>query len=213
MASVIRGVNYIYLYMKLLDGGFGTTLRDHFGNDCNVLWSLRPLINQDYDKIKACHQAFIDAGSDIIITGNYTCTPYYLENAGIPKKNMASYIDTFGRLAKEVKESNPKITVAGSIPPYSESYSPSTASKDELVQYYCDTITYLNKYVDFFIAETISSTREATCIHRTMKWFGKKIYMSFCIQEDGETLLDGTNLYDFSRLDIIHPFSFQKWTL
>lgn len=178
--------------MKLLDGGFSTMLRDNF----NVQWSLSALINQEYDKIKSYYQAFIDAGSDIIITGNYTCTPYYLENAGIPKKNMASYIDTFGRLAQEVKVNNSHVRIAGSIPPFSENTT-STVSNDQLVQYYCDVVMYLNKYVNFFIAETISSSREATCLYRVLKWFGKKIYLSFCIQEDGETLLDGTSLYDF----------------
>jgi len=62
--------------MKLLDGGFGTTLRDTFNNEDTTIWSLRPLIDGNYRVYTNCNQLFIDAGCDIITTANYCATPY-----------------------------------------------------------------------------------------------------------------------------------------
>ena len=76
--------------MKILDGGFGTTLRDTFNNDDTTIWSLRPLIDGNYQVYTNCYQLFIDAGCDIITTANYCATPYYLNKyqSQNPDKNM-----------------------------------------------------------------------------------------------------------------------------
>ena len=63
--------------MKIIDGGFGTTLRDIFCNKSTDIWSLSPLIKGNKCMYSKCHQIFIDAGSDVIITANYCATPYY----------------------------------------------------------------------------------------------------------------------------------------
>ena len=193
--------------MKILDGGFGTTLRDNFGIRDTEVWSLRPIIDGNYDLVKRCHQLHIEAGCHVIITGNYCATPYYLEKIGGDEQLLPEYISKIGEIANNLKKDHP-IEIAGSIPPYSESYNPNKeTSENQLQSHYLTTFNNLNPYVDFFIAETIASSREAKLIYQAYQTYQnqildknndipKPLYLSFCIKSDGITLLDETTLVE-----------------
>jgi S-methylmethionine-dependent homocysteine/selenocysteine methylase len=180
--------------VQILDGGFGTTLRDHYGNKDNVIWSLRPLIDSRPELFYNCHQSFIDAGCDIITTGNYCATPYYM--AKIADKalssDLKSYITQAGTIASECAKQNKRISVAGSIPPYGESYTPACISDDNLTDHYRTTAQCLHDHCDFYLAETIASRHEAILIYRAVR--NKPLFLSFTVKDDGVSLLDGTNI-------------------
>ncbi len=154
--------------MKIIDGGFGTTLRDIFGNKSTDLWSLSPLINGEKDVYRKCHQMFIDAGSDVIITANYCATPHYFKKSGLDTSKIGDYIKECGCIAQDLKLTNVNLEIAGSIPPYGESYNPDKLTEDsKLIEHYTVTINCLADYIDYYFAETIASSREAILIYLT----------------------------------------------
>ena len=186
--------------MKILDGGFGTTLRDYFHNTDTTIWSLRPLINGNKDVYYKCHKLFTDIGCHIITTSNYCATPYYFKKANLDVCEIDKCIRTCGEIAYSFKEKDSKLSIAGSVPPYGESYCPNIAIDDKhLEEHYNQTFSNLKHFIDFYLAETISSLREAKLIVNTFQKgdYDKPLYLSFCIKEDGVTLLDGNNIYSF----------------
>ena len=81
--------------VKLLDGGMGREIKKNLRNFDPVLWSASALIEAP-DLVIKTHRKFIDAGSDIITTNNYTCVPYVLK-----QKNI---LDQFEFLSKKAGE-------------------------------------------------------------------------------------------------------------
>lgn len=183
-------------HVQILDGGFGTTLRDHYDNKDKVIWSLRPLVDNQPELFYNCHQSFIDAGCDVITTGNYCATPYYMDKIA-SGSNLKSYITQAGTIARECARHNTKISVAGCIPPYGESYSPACVSDKNLTDHYQTTAQCLHDHCDFYLAETIASHREAILIYQAVR--NKPLYLSFSVKDDGVSLLDGSNIYTVLR--------------
>lgn len=182
--------------MKILDGGFGTTLRDTFNYDDTHIWSLAPLLDKNPDIYLKCHQLFVDAGANIITTANYSTTPYYLDKGCIKQAYLKEAITKLGELAQQVKITNHNsIEIAGCIPPYGESYAPKSIVSDEILSdFYQTTATCLANNCDFYLAETIASEREAILLTNSLQKYNKPIYLSFCIDSDGKSLLDGSLL-------------------
>lgn len=188
--------------MKILDGGFGTNLRDKYGNVDVKVWSLRPLVDGKIDTFRNCHIDFINAGCDVITTGNYCATPYYIDKLDNTVLDVKDYITLSGVIANELKSTH-NIEVAGCIPPYGESYSTNVSYSDQaLYDHYNTTARCLYDYVDFYLAETITSKREAELIFLATKQYNKPLYLSFCVQDNGINLLDGTSIFPFLDLDV-----------
>ncbi len=190
--------------MKLLDGGFGTTLRDQFGVDDTNVWSLRPIVDGNYHLFNKCHQLYINAGCDIITTGNYSATPYYLQKGNLDQTLLPDYIKKCGDIAHQLKIENKhkhKFQIAGCLPPYGESYQHNSLFRaQDIIDHFKITATQLYDTCDFYLAETIASQRDAVLISNTLYNYHKPLYISFCVKPDGETLLDGTSIKDTLRL-------------
>ncbi len=103
--------------MKLLDGGFGTTLKSHFGVEETDIGSLQPIVDGQHDIFTKCHQLFLDAGCEIITTGNYKATPHYLTLEGLSTTLLPEYLKKIGEIAFQLKSTNPKTKIAGCLPP------------------------------------------------------------------------------------------------
>ena len=57
----------------ILDGGGGQTLLDLGLKPLGALWSATALIDEKYNHlVTKMHQQFIDAGSDLIVTNNFS---------------------------------------------------------------------------------------------------------------------------------------------
>ena len=182
--------------MRILDGGMGTILHDRFNNHDRVLWSLKPYFDKKENIIKA-HQLFLDNGADIIITNNYCATSYYLKKGKINLNLLPEIISNIGLLAKQSIKNYKNKKIFGSIPPYSESYNTKVKfSKNDINKHYYITYSNLNKYVDKFIFETVSSLNELYIILEFINKYGinDKTYISFCVNKTGKELLDKSNL-------------------
>ncbi len=143
----------------LADGATGTTL---FANglvsgDAPELW------NADQpDKIRALHQGFVDAGSDIILTNSFGGTRHRL------KLHAAEHrVVELNRLAAEIAcevsgGANRRLIVGGSVGPTGELFEPlGTLTHEDAVEAFAEQIRGLKQGgADLAWIETMSSPEE-----------------------------------------------------
>ena len=63
----------------ILDGGMGREIKKRLHNFDPILWSASALLNHQ-KIVKDIHKEFLNAGSTIITTNNYTVVPYVLKS-------------------------------------------------------------------------------------------------------------------------------------
>ena len=146
--------------LTILDGGMGGELIRR-GFPSGGLWSAKALVEKP-EVVRAVHEDYVKAGARVIITNSYSTVPSYLA-----KENMQSrYVELTSiaaRLAREVADADATgVQVAGCLPPLSESYRPDLVPDDETSRpIYAEIVKALSANVDLYIAETMSSVREA----------------------------------------------------
>lgn len=150
--------------VMLLDGGTGEELFARGLPDDRKIWSATALVHeQHHELLKEVHTAFLTAGSDYVTCNNYGVTP----GVGFSDNDIVRLAAVAGRLAREACEqwktaSRQKKQVCGSLPPLLESYRADKVPKfDEGVRLYAMIARALGPYVDCYLAETLSSVKEA----------------------------------------------------
>jgi len=173
--------------IKILDGGLSCDLflngnvdKQKMNND--PLWVGRVLL-ENPEEIRDSHIRFIEAGSDVIITGSYQCSiEGFVKHAGLSKEDAAKLIGSSADIAREAislsNTTNP-IEVAASISPYG-------ATLHDLSEYsgtYIDSVTseflqdfhsvnidiFLQRGVKLFAIETMPALKEAVAALKNLK--------------------------------------------
>ncbi len=143
----------------LLDGATGTNLfaMGLESGEAPELWNLSAP-----DKIRALHNGFIEAGSDLILTNSFGGSRYRLKlheaQGRVRELNMAA-----ARIARECADAAGRpVVVAGSVGPTGEILQPvGTLSHEDAVAAFREQIAALMEGgVDVVWAETISSEEE-----------------------------------------------------
>lgn len=143
----------------LLDGAMGTMLMDAGldSNDPPELWN----VNQP-EKVKAIHQAYVEAGSQIFLTNTFGGTSFRLDSHGLADRTVELNAAA-GKIAREVAEAADwEILVAGSIGPSGQLFEPmGTLTMESAVQSFREQATGLAEGgVDLFWIETMSDLDE-----------------------------------------------------
>lgn len=153
----------------LLDGGMGRELQARGLAPIGGAWSAEALIH-DQDAVEEVHNAFLEAGADIITTNTYAVVPSLLKRVdlegGLPKLlSMACF------LAQEARNIiNLKARIAVSLPPLQMSYRPDLAgSLEEMIPIYEDIVHATAGTADLFLGETLSTSLEAVAIGEAVK--------------------------------------------
>lgn len=173
--------------LSILDGGLSETLFRMGVPDDRKIWSARALVEEKYHgTVMKAHQQFITSGAEIVTTANYAATPYVLKSAGLEKR-FAALVEIAGKLARQaVEKAGSNTLVAGCIPPLVESYRPDLVmdfkDAEPQLMIICKS---LDPYVDFFLAETQSSIQESEQSVRVASRFGKPVWASVTLAEDG----------------------------
>ena len=146
--------------ITILDGGMGAELIRRGSASRDELWSAQALLDAPNDVIPT-HLDFIQAGARIITTNSYSCVPSYLGKAGLAGEyqRLAALA---GKLARDaVSQTAFPVLVAGSLPPLQESYRADLVPENnEARGIYGNIADALEPYIDLFICETMSSSRE-----------------------------------------------------
>lgn len=174
------------------DGGFSRELIKLNAPFKQPEWSALSLIESP-DHVRQVHQAFANAGAQILTTNSYALVPFHIGSDRFWKdgRTLASLA---GRLAREVADDfnarkGKKVLVAGSLPPIFGSYEPSKFDPETVQDYLSVLVSGMEPYVDFWLGETLSLIAEGEAVKEAVAPTEKPWSISFTLDDsklDGE---------------------------
>ena len=114
--------------LTILDGGMGRELKRMGAPFSQPLWSAQALIEAPQCVTQA-HQAFINAGAEIITVNSYACVPFHLGETLYQAQGAALAQQAAVIAKKAAQNTNQNVLVAGSLPPAFGSYRADFFSK------------------------------------------------------------------------------------
>ena len=168
------------------DGATGTMLQG-MGLD----WGQAPeawLLAQP-DKIRALHRAYVDAGSDLILTCSFGGTHYRLARHGLGER-VAEVNRRAAELARE--EAGERVFVAGDMGPTGQLLGPrAKVTPDQIADAYTEQAQGLAEGgADFLLIETMSDLAEAqAAITGARRVTDLPIFCTFSFDTHGRTMM------------------------
>lgn len=179
----------------IFDGGFGTELyrRNFFVNT-----SYDNLVLTAPATVTAIHQAYIDAGAEVLTTNTYSANELSLARFGLAEKvsdiNFAAVA-----LAKKAAAGKPEVLIAGSIGPV-----PADSSRPRrIAAIKQQTQLLISGGADFLLFESISNAADLTDTLEAVKELDFPFVPSFVLDADA-ALADGTTAEQI--LEMLKPF-------
>ena len=187
----------------IIDGAMGTLLLDRGLNVSLPLWSAKTL-EKSGKVVEEIHKDYINAGAEIITTNTFrTTTRTFLKvtqgNLDKAREYAWNNCKIAVKAAKKVAGKN--IFVAGSIAPLEDCYIPELfpGEKSGFLEFRELGKWLVELGVDLFLIETMGNVAEAKCALRAVNKYPIAKWVSFIIK-DPQTILDGTNLKEGSRI-------------
>jgi len=194
----------------LLDGGMGQELTHRSPKPPDNLWSTRVLLDE-YNLVVDLHKDFIKAGADGITLNSYCITPHRLKRHNLENMFLTLQQKAIAAAKQAINEISidRQVKILGCLPPLIASYHRTVGiNRKEAIEIYKKMIDIQEKHVDIFICETVSSIEEAEIVTTAALETGKKVWLSFTIDEDdGSLLRSGEQLklalqeFDNSKID------------
>jgi S-methylmethionine-dependent homocysteine/selenocysteine methylase len=184
--------------ITLLDGAMGTELRARGATVPDYkssAWSALALVH-DPDTVRQVHADYIAAGADVITANNYAAVPRLLARVGLEDR-VTELTRLACNLAHEARAASGRrdVLIAGSLPPLDTTYDATlVGTEDELYAGYLDLARALATQVDFALAETLTTIREAVAAARAAADCGLRIRVSWNLALDAPRLRGGESL-------------------
>lgn len=200
-----------YPPLKILDGGLATELESRGHDLDDDLWSAKLLRDQP-DEIVAAHQAFINAGAEVITSGSYQATLPGFRKAGMTSTEAEDLLRLSIRLAKQARGQSPTVQVAASIGPYgaflangAEYTGKYDLDQQGLMDFHDQRWQILaSENPDIMLCETVPSLTEATALAQlAVDSNSIPVWISFSCR-DGNHISDGTEIRSVIRE--LHPY-------
>ena len=200
-----------YPPLKILDGGLATELESRGHDLDDDLWSAKLLRDQP-DEIVAAHQAFINAGAEVITSGSYQATLPGFRKAGMTSTEAEDLLRLSIRLAKQARAQSPTVQVAASIGPYgaflangAEYTGKYDLDQQGLMDFHDQRWQILaSENPDIMLCETVPSLTEATALAQlAVESNSIPVWISFSCR-DGNHISDGTEIRSVIRE--LHPY-------
>lgn len=171
-----------------MDGGMGRQLKDMGAPFQRPEWSALALMEAP-EFVEKAHQQFIDAGAEIIITNTYAVVPFHIGQERFESKGH-ELVKLAAQIARKVADqANADIKVAGSLPPVFGSYRPDLFIKEKAADIYKPLVEEQDPYIDFWLAETMSSTQEVETLSSLLKDNKKPLWIAYTLRDrDGRDL-------------------------
>ena len=177
--------------ITLLDGGMGRELLRLGAPFRQPEWSALALMEAP-EIVRKAHQNFAAAGCDILTTSNYAVVPFHLGEEGFAARG-AHLTGVAGQLAREVATVS-GCQVAGSLPPLFGSYRPDLFIAERAPELLQIIIEALSPYVDFWLAETVSSVSEARTLAEALARDDRPLWISYTLLDEDHTQEDEPRL-------------------
>lgn len=169
--------------ITILDGGLGRELQRIGAPFSQPLWSAQALIESP-QHVKQAHQSFVDAGARVITVNSYACVPFHLGDERYAEQG-AALATKAAQIAYEVaQESADELLIAGSIPPVLGSYRPDLFDAESAYKIGAELLSAQQAYVDFWLAETVSSLAELKVLPRVFAHTDKPYCISFSLADE-----------------------------
>ncbi|NGO90769.1 MAG: homocysteine S-methyltransferase [Halomonas sp.] len=171
--------------LTLLDGGLGRELKRLGAPFRQPEWSALALMEAP-ECVTQAHQAFIQAGAEVITTNAYAVVPFHIgeecfEERGLELATLA------GKLARESTANQPQpVVVAGSLPPLFGSYQPELFDAQRAPALLKTLIEGQAPYVDVWLAETLGATEEAAAVAQALADDTRPRWFSFTLKDADE---------------------------
>jgi 5-methyltetrahydrofolate--homocysteine methyltransferase len=176
----------------LADGAVGTNLfaRGLEAGEAPELWNIT-----EPDKIRALHQEFVDAGSDILLTNSFGGTRFRLTLHGAQSR-VHALNKRAAEIAREVADNSGRdIVVAGSVGPTGEILAPvgSLDFEDAASAFEEQIQGLIEGGADVIWAETISSREEICAISEAAKRLNAPLCAMMSFDTAGRTMMGLTS--------------------
>ena len=193
----------------ILDGGMGTELQRRGIHTTLPLWSAQALFSHP-ETVWEIHEEYIAAGANIITTNTFRTQRRTLKKAGLEHET-----ERINRLAVHLveearQESDRPVFIAASLTTLEDCYRPDLVPDSHTLEKEHQEQARLlaETSIDFFLAETLNTVREAVAIAQAVSDTGKPLWISFVPNEKGE-LLSGESFSEaVQRLDSYHPVGY-----
>ena len=169
--------------LTLLDGGLGRELERLGAPFRQPEWSALALMEAP-DCVTRAHQAYIQAGAEVITTNAYAIVPFHIGEARFAERGL-ELATLAGRLARESAAGQP-VTVAGTLPPLFGSYQPALFDAQRAPQLLATLIEGQAPFVDVWLAETLSSTQEAAAVATALGDDTRPRWFAFTLEDADE---------------------------
>lgn len=172
----------------LLDGGMGRELKRIGAPFRQPEWSALALIEAP-DFVRRAHQAFAEAGADVITTNSYAIVPFHLGEERFAARGE-ELADLAGRVARDaVQSASHAVAVAGSLPPLFGSYRPDLYNPARAQEILAPLIAGLESHIDHWLIETQSAIAEIEAAAMGLRRSKKPIWISFTLEDGAEDAL------------------------
>jgi S-methylmethionine-dependent homocysteine/selenocysteine methylase len=169
--------------ITLLDGGTGRELLRMGAPFRQPEWSALALIEAPIF-VTRVHQAFIDAGADVITTNSYALVPFHIGAERFNRDGLSLAV-LAGRLAREAADAgNRGVLVAGSLPPICGSYRAEWFDPAFARPILATLVEAMQPFVDHWQAETLSSIEEAELVREVIGHHSKPLWLSYTLRDD-----------------------------
>ena len=174
----------------LLDGATATNLfaRSMPLEGCHEDWILK-----NATAFQSLQREFLKAGSGLLLTPTFSANRTMLARHG-HEKEVFEYNLRLAQLTLETAEG--QALAGGNLSPTGLSFSPAgEVSFDELVDIYAEQANALNEAgVDCFYIETMLTVTESRAAVLACRPYGKPVYVSAALKEDGMLFSDASPL-------------------
>jgi S-methylmethionine-dependent homocysteine/selenocysteine methylase len=173
----------------LLDGGMGQELRKRRAAAPTPLWSGQVMAD-DPELVTAVHRDFIQAGAEVLTANTYALTPQRLARDGDPAR-LAELHNLALDAAHAARDTTAgTVRIAGCLGPLVASYRPDLVPDEAAcADGYRRLVETQAPRVDLFLAETLSTVREARIATAAAVASGHAAWTALTVRDD-----DGTRL-------------------
>jgi S-methylmethionine-dependent homocysteine/selenocysteine methylase len=174
--------------ITLLDGGTGRELLRMGAPFRQPEWSALALMEAPVF-VARVHEAFIDAGAEVITTNSYAIVPFHI-GAECFVRDGARLAALAGRLGREAADAGKRrVLVAGSLPPICGSYRAEWFEPKFARPILATLVDGLQPFVDHWQAETISCIEEAELVREVIGRDAKPLWLAFTLRDDAAARL------------------------
>ncbi len=169
--------------ITILDGGMGCELQAMGAPFHKPEWSALTLMKAPAAVMQA-HQAFIDAGAEIITTNSYAIVPFHIGESAFQTDGeyLIRQAAEIARMAADGTTTH-NVKVAGCLPPPLGSYRPDLFDKKEAQRIYKPLIKEQERSIDFWLAETMSSIAEAHAVAEITEPTNKPLWLAYSLSD------------------------------